>query len=39
MYITQNVTCHKKENPTHIRDASVIEIIDRAENNFKYFKK
>jgi len=35
MYMKQNVTCHKKENPTHIIDASVIEIIDKAGQQFQ----
>jgi hypothetical protein len=30
---------HKKENQTHIIDASVIEIIDKADNNFKLMLK
>jgi hypothetical protein len=37
--IESAIQSHKKENPTHIIDASVIEIIDKADNNFKLMLK
>ena len=33
------IRCHKEENPRHIIDASDIEIIDKADNNFKLMIK
>ena len=33
------IRCHKEENPGHIIDASDIEIIDKADNNFKLMIK
>ena len=33
------IQSHKKENPTHTIDASMIEIIDKADNNFKLMLK
>ncbi len=37
--IESAIQSQKKENPTHIIDASVIEIIDKADNNFKLMLK
>ena len=37
--IESAIQSHKKENPTHIVDALVIEIIDKADNNFKLMLK
>jgi len=37
--IESAIQSHKKENPIHIIDASVIQIIDKADNNFKLMLK
>ena len=37
--IESAIQSHKKENPTHTIDASMIEIIDKADNNFKLMLK
>ena len=33
--IESAIQSHKKENPMHTKDASMIEIIDKADKNFK----